>query len=98
MPPIWDIIAISGPAMLLASSGSAEAHMVEICCATGSHKRFQVSMVLSSQSVADQATALEVPAGSGVTPSSQRSARCTASAIALVVFSGMGATKPMEFD
>jgi hypothetical protein len=36
--------------MLLASSGSAEAHTVEICSATGLHSRFQVSSVLSIQS------------------------------------------------
>ena len=98
MPPICDIIASSGPAMLLASSGSAEAHTVEICSATGSHSRFQVSSVLSIQSLGVHATALVVPAGSAVAPSSHVSARCTASAIAALVFSGTGATKPMELD
>ena len=98
MPPICDIIDSSGPAMLLASSGRAEAHTVEICSATGSHSRFQVSSVLSIQSVGVHATALVVPAGSAVTPSSHVSARRTASAIAALVFSGMGATKPIELD
>ena len=98
MPPICDIIDSSGPAMLLASSGSADAHTVEICSATGSHSRFQVSSVLSTQSVGVHATALVVPAGSAVTPSSQVSARCTASAIAVLVFSGTGATNPIELD
>ena len=83
MPPICDIIASSGPAMLLASSGSADAHTVEICSATGSHSRFQVARVLSIQSLGVHATDLVVPAGSGVTPSSQVSASRTASAIAL---------------
>ncbi len=58
MPPICDIIASSGPAMLLASSGSAEAHTVEICSATGSHSRFQVSRVLSIQSLGVHADGL----------------------------------------
>ncbi len=98
MPPICDIIASSGPAMLLASSGSAEAHTVEICSATGSHSRFQVSSVLSIQSVGVHATALVVPAGSAVAPSSHVSASRTASAIAALVFSGTGATNPMELD
>ena len=90
MPPICDIIASSGPAMLLASSGSAEAHTVEICSATGSHSRFQVSRVLSIQSLGVHATALVVPAGSAVAPSSQVSARRTASAMAELVVSGIG--------
>jgi hypothetical protein len=98
MPPICVIIASSGPAIVLASSGSEEAHTVEICSATGSHSRFQVSNVLSTQSLGVQATVLEVPAGSAVTPSSHVSARWTASAIAALVFSPMGATKPIEFD
>ena len=84
--------------MVLASSGSAEAHTVEICSATGSHNRFQVPSVLSIQSVGVHATALVVPAGSAVTPSSQVSARCTASAIAVPVFSETGATNPIELD
>ena len=41
---------------------------------------------------------LVVPAGSAVTPSSHVSARCTASAIAALVFSGTGETKPMKLD
>jgi hypothetical protein len=84
--------------MALASSGSAEAHTVEICSATGSHSRFQRSSVLSTQSLGVQATALVVPAGSAVTPSNQVSARRTASPIASLVFSGMGAAKPIELD
>ena len=82
IPPIWDIIASSGPAIAWASCGSAEAHTVEICSATGSHSRFQVSRVLSSHSVGVQATVRVVPAGSAVAPSSQVSASRTASAIA----------------
>ena len=58
MPPICVIIASSGPAMALASSGSAEAHTVEICSATGSHSRFQVSRVLSIQSLGVHADGL----------------------------------------
>ena len=58
MPPICDIIDSSGPAMLLASSGSEEAHTVEICSAIGSHSRFQVSSVLSTQSVGVQPSRL----------------------------------------
>ena len=98
MPPICDIIASSGPAMLLASSGSDDAHTVEICWAIGSHSRFQVSRVLSTQSLGLQPTALVVPAGSAVAPSSQVSARCTASAIAEFVVAGIGATNPIELD
>ena len=98
MPPICDIIAISGPAIALASSGSASAQTVDSCSATGSHSRFQVSSVLSIQSVGVHAAALVVPAGSAVAPSSQVSARRTASVIAADVFSGTGATKPMELD
>ena len=98
MPPIWVIIAISGPAMALASSGSAEVHTEEICPAIGSHSRFQVSMVLSTQSCGLHATALVAPAGSAVAPSSQVSARCTASAIAFEVASGTGAVNPIELD
>ena len=98
MPPICDIIASSGPAIALASSGSADAHTVEICSATGSHSRFQVSSVLSIQSLGVHATDLVVPAGSAVTPSSQVSARRTASAIAALVCSGTGATNPIELD
>lgn len=96
MPPICDIIASSGPAMALASSGSAAVHIVDTCSATGSHNRFQVSMVLSSQSLGVQATVRVVPAGSGVTPSSHVSASRTASATAPAVFSGTGATNPIE--
>ena len=98
MPPIWDIIDSSGPAIAWASSGSAEAHTAEICSATGSHSRFQVSSVLSIQSVGVHATALVVPAGSGVAPSSHVSASRTASEMAVLVCSGTGATKPMELD
>src|SRR5258708_27479706 len=98
MPPICDIIASSGPAMLLASSGSAEAHTPEICSATGSHNRFQVSSVLSIQSLGVHAVDLVVPAGSGVTPSSHVSARRTASAMALAVASGIRLTEPIELD
>ena len=58
MPPICDIIDSSGPAMVLASSGSDDAHTVAICSATGSHSRFQVSRVLSTQSLGVQAAVL----------------------------------------
>src|ERR1700761_7992659 len=98
MPPICDIIDNSGPAMFLASSGSAAAHTVEICWAIGSQSRFQVSRVLSTQSLGVHATALLVPAGSAVTPSSQVSARWTASPIAWLVAAGIGATNPIELD
>src|ERR1700759_46403 len=98
MPPICDIIANNGPAMLLASSGSEDAHTVEICCAIGSHSRFQTSSVLSTQSLGVQPTALVVPAGNAVTPSSQVSARCTASRIASLVATAIGATNPIELD
>jgi hypothetical protein len=98
MPPICDIIDISGPAMALASSGSADAHTVEICSAIGSQSRFQVSRVLSTQSFGVQAMVLVVPAGSAATPSSQVSARWTASPIASRVATGMGATNPIELD
>src|ERR1700752_5408526 len=98
MPPICDIIDISGPAMPLASSGNADAQTVEICWATGSHNRFQVSSVLSTQSVGVQGTALVVPAGTAVTPSSQVSARCTASEIARPVLSETVANNPIELD
>ena len=98
IPPICEIIDSSGPAMLLASSGSAEAHTVEICCATGSHSRFQVSSVLSIQSLGVHASALLVPAGSAVAPSSHVSARRTASAMAEAVPSAIGAVKPTELD
>ena len=84
--------------MPLASSGSEDAHTVEICWAIGSHSRFQVARVLSTQSLGLQPTALLVPAGSAVTPLSQVSARCTASAIAEFVVAGIGATKPIELD
>lgn len=98
MPPICDMIDSSGPAMLLASSGSDDAQTVEICWAMGSHSRFQVAKVLSTQSVGLQPTALVAPAGSEVAPSSQVSARCTASAIAEFVAAGMGAMNPIELD
>src|SRR6188472_1042055 len=98
MPPIWVIIDSSGPAMDFACSGSDDAHTVEICSATGSHSRFHVSSVLSTQLVGVHATDLVVPAGSAVTPSSHVSARWTASEIAALVFSPTGATKPMELD
>ena len=98
MPPICVIIDSSGPAMAWASSGSADAHTVEICSATGSHSRFQVSSVLSIQSVGVHATALVVPAGRAVTPSSQVSASRTASPIAAVVVSGTGVTNPIELE
>jgi len=39
-----------------------------------------------------------VPAGSAVTPSNQVSARRTASPIAALVVSGIGAAKPIELD
>ena len=90
IPPICDIIDISGPAIALASSGNASAQTVEICSAIGSHSRFQVSSVLSTQSCGVHPTALVVPAGSAVTPSSQVSARCTASEIAADVAAGIG--------
>ncbi|SHW60743.1 Uncharacterised protein [Mycobacteroides abscessus subsp. abscessus] len=98
MPPICDIIASSGPAIALASSGNADTHTVDSCSATGSHSRFQVLRVLSSQSLGVHATARVVPAGRAVTPSSQVSARCTASEMAVAVCSGTGLTKPIEFD
>ena len=69
----------------LASSGSADVHTLDSCSATGSHSRFQVFRVLSSQSLAVHATARVVPAGRGVTPSSQVSASRTASEIAVLV-------------
>ena len=96
--PIWDIIDISGPAIALASSGSADAHTVEICSAMGSHIRFHVSNVLSTQSDGVHPTAFVVPAGRAEAPSSHVSARWTASAIAEVVLAGIGATNPIEFD
>ena len=82
----------------MASSGSADAHTVDICSATGSHSRFQVSRVLSTQSLGVHATDLVVPAGRGVTPSSHVSARRTASATAVLVCSGTGLTNPIELD
>ena len=96
MPPICDSIASSGPAMLLASSGSVDAHTVEICSATGSHNRFQVFIVLSTHSLGVHATDWVVPAGSAVTPSSHVSASRTASATAPLVCSDTGLTNPME--
>ncbi len=50
--------------------------------------------MLSIQSVGVHATALVVPAGSAVAPSSQVSARRTASEIAALVFSGIGSDEP----
>ena len=52
----------------------------------------------STQSAGVHATALVVPAGSAVAPSSQVSARRTASAIAEWVASGTGLTNPIELD
>ncbi|SKV28667.1 Uncharacterised protein [Mycobacteroides abscessus subsp. abscessus] len=72
--------------------------MPEICSATGSTSRFQFSKVLSTQSVAVQAAVRVAPAGNAVAPSSQVSARCTASVIADVVLAVMGATKPIELE
>ena len=98
MPPICDIIDSSGPAMLLASSGSADAHTV------GNLFGHRIAQPLPGvQRVVDPVVGsprdrLVVPAGSAVTPSSQVSARCTASAIAELVVSGTGATKPIELD
>ena len=94
--PIWVITAISGPAIACASCGSAEDHTVAICSAIGSHSRFQVSRVLSTQSCGVHATARVAPAGSAHAPSSQVSARCTASPIAAEVDSETGATNPID--
>ena len=96
--PLIAGLILLGPAIALASSGSAEAQTVEICSAIGSHSRFQVSRVPSTHSVGVQATAFTVPAGSAVAPSSQVSARCTASVIAVTVPAGIGAVKPMALD
>ena len=96
--PIWVIIAISGPAIARASSGRLADHTLETCSAIGSHSRFQVAMVLSTQSCGVQAADLVAPAGSEVAPSSQVSARCTASATALVVDSETGVENPIELD
>ena len=103
MLPIWVIIAISGPAIAASSGGappwsSDEDHIVETCSAIGSHSRFQVSMVLSTQSCGVHAALRVAPAGRAVAPSSQVSARWTASATALVVESETGAVNPMELD
>ena len=102
MPPIWVMIAISGPAIARASSGTPPGracdHTEPICSAIGSHSRFQVSMVLSTQSCGVHATARVAPAGSAVAPSSQVSARCTASLTADAVDSETGATNPIDDD
>src|ERR1700754_4257842 len=98
MPPICEIIAINGPAIVWASSGNADAHTVEICWAIGSHSRFQVSSVLSIQSCGVQPTAFVAPAGNAVAPLSQVSARWTASLIAVDVAAGTGLTNPIELD
>ncbi len=45
MPLICVIMPIIGPAICAASSGSASAHIVDICVATGSHSRRQLSKV-----------------------------------------------------
>ena len=102
MLPIWVIIAISGPAIAAISGGPpcsrVADHIVDTCSAIGSHSRFQVGRVLSTQSCGVHAALRVAPDGSAVAPSSQVSARCTASATALAVDSDTGAVKPMELD
>ena len=75
-----------------------DVHTEATCSAIGSHSRFQVFRVLSTQSCGVQAAVRVAPAGSAVAPSSQVSARCTASVTARPVDSGTGAVKPMELD
>ena len=54
--------------------------------------------MLSTQSCGVHATARVAPAGSAVAPSSQVSARCTASLTAADVDSETGATNPIDDD
>ncbi len=80
MPPIDPIIASSGPACSLACSGSPSTQAFETCSAIGEQSFSQVGIVASTHCLGVQAVVVRAPAGSAVTPSSQTSARATASA------------------
>ena len=82
MPPSWLIIGAIGPAWAATSGGIALDIADTTRLATGSHRAAQVPMVFSTQSIWLQASAVVIPDGRSVAPSSQTSANRTASATA----------------
>ncbi len=94
-PPIWENIPSIGPAIARASSGRPWTHMPLTCSATGSHRRFHVPSVLSSQSTGVHATVRVAPAGNVVAPSSHSSAKCAASRTASADPDETGVTEPI---
>ncbi len=81
-PPMERIIPSSGPAMACISSGRTPPMAAPTRSATGSTSSFHTGRVASTHSARLQATAVVAPEGSEVTPSSQWSARRTASSTA----------------
>ncbi len=81
-PPIERIMPSSGPAMACISSGSTLPMAAPTRSATGSTSSFHTGRVASTHSARLHATAVVAPEGSEVTPSSQWSARRTASSTA----------------
>ena len=81
-PPAFPSMPSSGPAIDLASSGSALPIAPTTCSATGSTSRRQTSMVSSIHSARLQAADVLTPDGRSVAWSSQWSASRTASASA----------------
>src|ERR1700712_5135916 len=79
MPPIEPIIASSGPACALASSGSPSTQARETCSAIGEHSFSQVGIVASTHCLGVQAVDVRTPAGIDVAPSSQTSPSAIAS-------------------
>ncbi len=84
-----------GPAIARASSGRPFSIIPLTCSAIGSHKRFHVSRVLSSQSTGVHATSFDAPAGSVVAASSHSSERRAASVTASAVRAETGSTDPI---
>ena len=82
MPPTCEIIPSIGPAIWRASSGRPSTQAPATRCATGSHRRCQVGMVVSTHCAGDQTTTCEVPDGRVVASSSHSSARRTDSSAA----------------
>ena len=79
IPPIEPIMASSGPACALASSGRPSTQARETCSAIGEHSFSQVGMVASTHCRGVQAVEVRTPAGSDVAPSSHTSPSAIAS-------------------
>ena len=80
-PPAWPSMPISGPAIALASAGSASPIAATTCWATGSTSWRQVGTVSSIHCARLQPAVVTMPLGKSVTSSSQWSARVIASAM-----------------